>query len=252
MEFRVFTQDPTPDYTNPVTLDLQALGFHPGQQAKVTEMWGGNDMGTFKDSEFKPVLKAHESGLYRLTRLDRSGDASVSLSIPAGEHPADEAFEMTVTIAGVPASAPAAASDDQSAADRSYIQLLCDGVVIGTLDASAGSAPYLCSGLAQGNHTFRAPYSGTATIASATSDEVGVTISEPAGIESVTASPIPGIDVTPGHGIVTVTADHAVSTPVYTIGGALKAIIEAKPGASVTLPLPIGLYLIANRTICIK
>lgn len=252
MEFRVFTQDPTPDYTSPVTLDLQALGFHPGQQVKVTEMWGGNDMGTFKDSEFKPVLKAHESGLYRLTRLDRSGDASVSLSIPAGEHPADEAFEVTVTIAGVPASAPAAASDDQSAADRSYIQLLCDGVVIGTLDASAGSAPYLCSGLAQGNHTFRALYSGTATIASATSDEVGVTISEPAGIESVTASPIPGIDVTPGHGIVTVTADHAVSTPVYTIGGALKAIIEAKPGASVTLPLPIGLYLIANRTICIK
>ena len=115
MEFRVFTQDPTPDYTSPVTLDLQALGFHPGQQIKVTEMWGGNDMGTFKDSEFKPVLKAHESGLYRLTRLDRSGDASVSLSIPAGEHPADEAFEVTVTIAGVPASAPAAASDDQPA-----------------------------------------------------------------------------------------------------------------------------------------
>ncbi len=67
MEFRVYTQDPAPDYSAPVTLDLTLLGYDATQQCRITEMWKGTDMGTYSNSEFAPVLRQHASGLYRIS-----------------------------------------------------------------------------------------------------------------------------------------------------------------------------------------
>ncbi len=67
MEFRVYTEDPTPNYSAPVTLDLTLLGYDAAQQCQITEMWKGTDMGTYKNSEFAPIMNRHASGLYRVT-----------------------------------------------------------------------------------------------------------------------------------------------------------------------------------------
>ena len=75
MEFRVFTQDPTPDNSIAVPLDLTALGFAEGQECRITEMWKGIDMGVYTGDQFAPVLRQHASGLYRVSPVTESVDA---------------------------------------------------------------------------------------------------------------------------------------------------------------------------------
>lgn len=165
MEFRVFTEDPAPANASPVALDLTQLGFSAGQACRITEMWKGTDMGTFKDAEFVPVLREHASGLYRVSAVERASGASVSIAVPEGEHASDEPFDVKMTVSG-------------GAAEGAYVQLLCDGKIIGTLPVGAdGTATYVCSGLYGGEHTLQAKYSGTTDVASAISGEVKVKIS---------------------------------------------------------------------------
>ena len=66
MEFRVFTEDPTPVNDAAVTLDLTALGYAADEEVTVTDMWTGAVLGTYKGSSFAPVFRSHASGLYRL------------------------------------------------------------------------------------------------------------------------------------------------------------------------------------------
>ena len=75
MEFRVFTQDPTPDNSIAVPLDLTALGFSEGQECRITEMWKSIDMGVYTGDQFAPVLRQHASGLYRVSPVTESVDA---------------------------------------------------------------------------------------------------------------------------------------------------------------------------------
>ncbi len=81
MEFFVFNHDPmtaterlnsdgTPDmdyYAN-IPLDLTLLGFDKGQQVEIIDMWSGDNLGTYTDSNFAPLIRQHASGLYKIKR----------------------------------------------------------------------------------------------------------------------------------------------------------------------------------------
>ncbi len=164
MEFRVFTQDPAPDQSAPCPLDLTSLGFAAEQPCKITEMWSGKEEGIFKADEFVPVLRSHASGLYRITPLERSEEASVSLSVSKdgeGKFVSGTPFEVVISVSG------------RTEESKDYIQLLANGKVIGTLPVSSdGTATYTANFPYGGNYVLQAKYSGTLTIASAISEEV--------------------------------------------------------------------------------
>ncbi len=67
MEFRLFTQNPRPDNSASVTLDLAAIGFAPDQPCRITEMWKGCNEGIHTNKSFAPLLRSHASGLYRVS-----------------------------------------------------------------------------------------------------------------------------------------------------------------------------------------
>lgn len=164
MEFRVFTQDPTPDTQEQVPLDLTALGYAADQECTITEMWNGTSMGVFKNAEFAPMLEAHASGLYRVAAVDRAAGASVEVSTSETEYTTSDVFPITITVSG-------------GAYEGAYIQLLCNNAVVGTLPVEAdGTATYQCSGWYAGTYTLEARYSGTTSVASAQSSPLQITI----------------------------------------------------------------------------
>lgn len=165
MEFRVFTEDPAPDATVAIPLDLTQLGFAAGQPCRVTEMWKGEDLGTYKNTEFAPLIHQHASGLYRISAVERTAGASVGIEVPSDEKVSGEPFDVKMTVTG-------------GASEGAYIQLLCDGKIIGTLPVEAdGTATYLAT-FPGGDHVLQARYSGTTSVAPAESDKVRVTVTD--------------------------------------------------------------------------
>ena len=68
VEFMVSNVDPTPDREELsviMPLDLTKLGFKG--KCKIRDLWQQKDLGTFRSSEFKPMIYAHGAGLYRIT-----------------------------------------------------------------------------------------------------------------------------------------------------------------------------------------
>jgi hypothetical protein len=163
MEFRLFTQNPEPDNTAVVPLDLTKLGFSAEQECRITEMWKSTDMGTYKASEFAPVLRSHQSGLYRVSPQGRTEGATVSLYRPEAEEGKPNT-ELYIQV-------------EDATTEGGYIQLLCNGKVLSvqTLDAD-GRATYNYGGLYAGTYTFRALYSGTIATANAVSNELTLTV----------------------------------------------------------------------------
>ena len=163
MEFRLFTQDPAPDNTAVVPLDLTRLGFSADQECHITEMWKGIDMGTYKSNEFAPVLRSHQSGLYRVSPQGRAEGAEVSLYRPELAED-EENTELYIRV-------------HDTTTEGGYVQLLCNGKVLSvqTLDAD-GRAIYNFGGLYTGTYTFQALYSGTSATANAVSNELKVVI----------------------------------------------------------------------------
>lgn len=163
MEFRLFTQDPAPDNTAVVPLDLTRLGFSADQECHITEMWKGIDMGTYKSNEFAPVLRSHQSGLYRVSPQGRTEGAIVSLYRPEAEEGKPNT-ELYIQV-------------DDATTEGGYVQLLCNGKVLSVqaLDAD-GRATYNFGDLYTGTYTFQALYSGTTATANAVSNELKVVI----------------------------------------------------------------------------
>lgn len=163
MEFRLFTQDPAPDNTAVVPLDLTRLGFSADQECHITEMWKGIDMGTYKSNEFAPVLHSHQSGLYRVSPQGRTEGAIVSLYRPEAEEGKPNT-ELYIQV-------------DDATTEGGYVQLLCNGKVLSVqaLDAD-GRATYNFGDLYTGTYTFQALYSGTSATANAVSNELKVVI----------------------------------------------------------------------------
>ena len=159
MEFRLFTEDPAPNNTAVAPLDLTQLGFSADQECHITEMWKGTDMGTYKGSEFTPVLRSHQSGLYRVSPQGRTEGAQVSLTDAPDT-------ELHISVA-------------DATTEGGYVQLLCNGKVLSVqaLDAD-GCATYNYGSLYDGAHTFQALYSGTTTTANAVSEELTITITK--------------------------------------------------------------------------
>ena len=159
MEFRLFTENPAPNNTAVAPLDLTQLGFSADQECHITEMWKGTDVGTYKGSEFAPVLRSHQSGLYHVSPQDRTEGAQVSLTDAPDT-------ELHISVA-------------DATTEGGYVQLLCNGKVLSVqaLDAD-GCATYNYGSLYDGAYTFQALYSGTTTTANAVSEELTITITK--------------------------------------------------------------------------
>ena len=56
MEFMVFTQDPAPNKSEVMSLDLRSLGFAEGEMCKITDMWSGKEIGTFSDDQHSTIF----------------------------------------------------------------------------------------------------------------------------------------------------------------------------------------------------
>ncbi|MDE6802061.1 MAG: NPCBM/NEW2 domain-containing protein, partial [Muribaculaceae bacterium] len=231
VEFRVFTVDPTPDYSAEVTLDLALAGLAAGQKATVKDMWTGENAGTYSDSEYKPFLREHASALYRVTPLGRKEGATISLTSESESGDYAAPFTLTATVS---ADAPA---------EGAYIQLLQDGNVIATLPVGDDNkAAYRHSGLDTiTGHIFTARYSGTPAVAPAVSSELSIAA---AGVECVKAAP-EGLVIKATDGALIVEAESAGSLIVYTTDGRTAAAADLAEGTN-RVTLAPGIYLAAG------
>ena len=109
------------------------------------------------------MLRQHASGLYRVSAVERASGASVSIDVPAGEKVAGEPFDVTVTVSGGPS-------------EGAYVQLLCDGGIIGTLPVEADGTAVYTATFYGGEYELQAKYSGTVAVAPAESDVCKVTV----------------------------------------------------------------------------
>lgn len=262
MEFRVFTVDPAPDLTADVPLDLTLLGFEPDARCTITDMWSGENLGTFSGSEFAPTLKPHASGLYRVSAVNRTEGATIKVVVSTGNSAgsrsttvkSDDTVKFSFTVEG---------GDTEGA----YIQLRDNGKVIGTLTfgndpdagndsqielasgesrgAASGNAAVYVGKFTPGTHTFEAFYSGTTTVKSTSTGEFMTLEVEPAGVPSISRED-KGITVRPLDGAVEITADRNCTLPVYTLSGALFTTLRLTRGTT-RHHLPSATYLLNSR-----
>lgn len=73
MEFLVFTTDPIGSDSITIALDLNALGIENDTPCDIFDIWKGEHVGTFKNTEFKPSIPSHGSGYYRIMPTDSNG-----------------------------------------------------------------------------------------------------------------------------------------------------------------------------------
>lgn len=237
VEFRIYTENPAPNFDANVTLDLSLAGLTSGQQATVTDMWSGDNLGTFSDTEFAPMLPEHGSGLYRVSPLGRASGSSVSVALERTGADYSEPFTITATIGGT------------ARGEGAYIQFLQDGNIIATLPL-AGEKSVSChhAGLSDsGQHTFVAKYSGTAQVQPAISSGIGVSV---AGIDDVVPD-LEDLKIEAHEGMLQVISDTDISLPVYTTGGQLVKMAHIRAGLS-TVTLPPGIYLVAGALYYVK
>ncbi|MDE7387109.1 MAG: NPCBM/NEW2 domain-containing protein [Muribaculaceae bacterium] len=231
VEFRVYTESPEPDNEANVTLDLALLGFGTDDKVSVTELWTGENLGTYSGSEFAPRLREHASGLYRIAALDRNSGASVSLSTSTNDF--TQPFDINVTVGGV------------SDLTDSYLQILRDGNVIATLAAADGGnvtythAPLEVDGTP---HQFKARFSGTATMLPAESE--AVTLSS-AGIDTVAAD-LSDLAIIPRQSGMTVNAPNTTTLNIYNTAGQLIKSVHLHEGSN-DISLAAGIYLAAGH-----
>lgn len=231
VEFRVFTTDPTPYNGADMALDMALAGFSEGRQATVTDMWTGENGGTFSGKEYSVHLEEHASALYRVHPLNRAEGATVALTVNTTGTDWSAPFTLTATVGG------------NASTEDAYIQILQDGNVISTqaLDG-ATSVTYSHTGLdTEAPHTFTARYSGTTAVAPAESAPLQV---NPAGVENVGAD-IDKISVKPGDGALTISSPTAGRLPIYTTEGRLALVADIARGET-TVTLPAGIYLAAG------
>lgn len=234
MEFRVFTVDPAPDRSATAVLDLTRLGFAPGQECTVTEMWTGEKLGTFKDSGFSTVLRAHASGLYRIHAVDRAAGATAVISAEGTDDAeAGKDISISVTVSG---------------ADGGYVQLLDNGKVAGMQKLPQSGIARFKVATGAGEHIFKANYSGTESLLNATSDELKVNV-RPAGDKQPVA--LPGVSAKAVDGGIEIVSDRDVTLPVYTPSGALYRTLAVSSGRNVKAMSP-GYYIVNGSTLLVR
>jgi hypothetical protein len=164
VEFLVFTQDPSITGSVPMTVDLASLGFDGN--CLVRNLWAKKDTGMFAGTQFAPSIRAHGTGLYRISALNRSAETVVQLTATAGQVSATDSVVLNVTVSktGSLTSAPTG----------SVVIFRNDSIVgIVSLDAS-GKASYRVSGLSAGTYSYQAKYSGNTVYAPQNSDKISL------------------------------------------------------------------------------
>lgn len=223
MEFRVFTEDPAPVSYDVIPLDLTALGFAPEQHCTVTDMWQDKLIGTFANTEHKDTIPAHGSRLYRV-RTEQRDDVAVVELIADNKQCVGMPFNIDVNVCG---------------ANDGYIQLHCDGNIIGTIQLDEqGKATYTCRQLALGTYTFRALYSGTTSIANAVSEPLTVVV------EDATAIDVPQSDTQGPHLII------EGNNGVYTLDG--RKVIGCEGVSVVDSQLHSGIYISGDKKFIVE
>lgn len=227
VEFRVFTEDPTPNNDAEVNLNLALFGLEDNDKVAVTEMWEGKKIGEYSGSQFSPFLAEHGSALYRLTPLNRDVQTSVSLS---SEQMENGHLMLTANV-------------NDPSAGASYVQFECDGKVIGSAKVSDDNNASLEYVPSAGNHTYKAFYSGTLDSRNSESAEI---THETAEVQNIPVNS-QDIIVTPAKGSVIVSAPAGTSLPIYSLDGILVKQITAN-GTPLLINLDEGIYVIDAKT----
>lgn len=170
VEFLVYNYDPTnaseapaETYDFDATLNLTDLGFAPGQKCEIVEMWNGTHMGQFSDSEFTVHLNPHQSALYRVSPTGRTGRVTAKIAVDGTTKQSKQPFDVIVTVEG-------------GEPEGAYVQLLCNGNIVGTMPLDADGRAVYKATLLGGEYKFKANYSGTTEIKSASTPELKVTV----------------------------------------------------------------------------
>ncbi|MDE6335697.1 MAG: NPCBM/NEW2 domain-containing protein [Muribaculaceae bacterium] len=238
VEFRVFTEDPTPNNDANVTLNLTALGLTADQKANIADMWTGESIGTFSNSEFAPFLREHGSGLYRISPLGRTDNASLQLNAEEKT----ETGEIVLT-----------ASLNGEQEENAYIQFECDGKILGSYKVENGGVTSLSIPAIEGTHTYKAYYSGNTEVANAESNEVKL---ESAGVKQTVLNTL-SLPITPCKGGIEVGCCNAILSSaesyldIYSPSGEMVKSVNLK-STPLFVSLQPGLYLIGNQKYLIE
>ncbi len=225
VEFRVFTNDPTPNFDANVKLDLTRLGFDEGAKAAISDVWTGESVGEYSDDNYSPFLREHASALYRVSPLGREASAAVSLS----KVDCENGFDLEVAVTG-------------AGEGESYVQLVCNDAIIAALpldENGKASCHFNNDGSAC---VFKAYYSGTLSIAPAESATLSVA---GAGVGEVAAN-ISGIEILPRHDSVVISSDKELFLPIYAIDGTIAKVVRLTHGA-LLVNLAKGVYIAAGQ-----
>ena len=214
MEFRVFTEDPTPVSFDVIPLDLTTLGFASGQACAVTEMWQGTPIGVYKDAELADTIRTHASRLYRVSAVERAHVASVTVEADVKQH-TGVPFDITIAVDG---------------ATEGYVQLHCNDAIIGTIPLSVdGEVVYTCKQLQPGTYTIKALYSGTTSIANAESIPLTIVVEDDTALDKTILK-----------------GNSASTTMLYTLDG--RRVV----GADELTQLQSGIYIRRGEKIMVE
>lgn len=148
IEFMVFTEDPANKSTISLLVDLPQLGFMG--ECNIRDLWDKADLGNYSGVDFAPEVATHGAELYRISALNRSDDASVTLAGPGYVNPGDT-FTLDINVV--------TGTDTPTG----WIMLYQDGLHAATLEIDdSGKAQYQTSLSSSGTYAFVANYSGNA------------------------------------------------------------------------------------------
>ena len=142
IEFMVFTEDPAPNNSEAVTLDLRSFGYEEGQECNIRDMWKGIDLGIFINDQFAPEIKEHGSGVYRITPVTRKESSTINISTDKSVYDANDTIEVNISTSGK---------------GDGWIQIIINDEIAGAFaPEESGSAKYYGSGFYKGDYKIRA------------------------------------------------------------------------------------------------
>nr|WP_321406027.1 NPCBM/NEW2 domain-containing protein [uncultured Carboxylicivirga sp.] len=166
VEFMVFTQDPSVLASLSIPLNLTELGYSGA--CTIRDVWSKSDLGTFSGSEFVPEINTHGVGLYRVSALNRSADASVGLMASQSEIQKGSSVTFTVSVSN---------TGETSDVPTGWVQIYQGDSIAACIELTEnGTIQFSTSNLEPGVYSFQANYSGDTVYETATSNQITVTV----------------------------------------------------------------------------
>lgn len=162
VEFMVFTQDPVYNTTIPMAVDLTSLGFEG--KCSIRDLWAKTNQGTFNGSEFAPSIKSHGAGLFRISAINRSTEASVVLTASAQEVNSGDTVTLNIAVT-TPIKATGSVLFFHNEKQTSTLPI-----------DSNGKAQFKTPLTTEGVHTFTAQYGGNTIYAPQLSNQVMIEV----------------------------------------------------------------------------